>query len=47
MDARADHDDMTAVVILIAILAVLLASIPFGADSRRTEAPGRFRPNWH
>jgi len=46
MDARADDDDMTSVLILIAVVAVLLASIPFGSDSRRTEAPGRFRPNW-
>lgn len=41
------HDvDMTAALIFIAVVAVLVASIPFGADSRRTEAPGRFRPNW-
>jgi hypothetical protein len=46
MNARADNDDMTVVLILIVVIAVLLASIPFGVDSRRTEAPGRFRPNW-
>jgi len=37
---------MTAVLILIAALAVLLASVPFGVDSRRTSPRGHYRPNW-
>jgi len=46
MDARADDEVMTAALIFVAVVVVLLASIPFGVDSRRTEGPGRFRPNW-
>lgn len=46
MDAHADHEVMAAALIFVAVLVVLLASIPFGVDSRRTEGRGRFRPNW-
>jgi len=37
---------MTAVLILIAVLAALLLSVPFGVDSRRTSPRGHYRPNW-
>jgi hypothetical protein len=37
---------MTAILLMLVAVVVLLGSIPFGADSRRTESPGRFRPNW-
>ena len=37
---------MTAVLILIAALAVVLASVPYGVDSRRTSPRGHYRPNW-
>jgi predicted lysophospholipase L1 biosynthesis ABC-type transport system permease subunit len=46
MEAEAHHVSMVAILIMLAAVLVLLGSIPFGADSRRTEAPGRFRPNW-
>jgi hypothetical protein len=37
---------MAAVFILVAALAVLLASVPYGVDSRRTNLRGHYRPNW-
>jgi hypothetical protein len=37
---------MTAIVILLVALVVILASIPFGADSRKTNGHGHYRPNW-
>jgi hypothetical protein len=37
---------MTAVLILIAALAVVLASARYGVDSRRTSPRGHYRPNW-
>jgi hypothetical protein len=46
MDRGSDHGAMTAALLIIAVVVVLLASIPYGVDSRRTETPGRFRPNW-
>jgi hypothetical protein len=46
MALRADDEGMTAVLILLIVLGVLLLSIPFGADSRRTGVNGHHRPNW-
>jgi hypothetical protein len=46
MAAGADHGDMTAVFIIVAALLVLLLSVPFGVDSRRTNVRGHHRPNW-
>jgi hypothetical protein len=46
MAPRADHEGMTAVLILLIALGVLLLSIPFGTDSRRTGIHGHNRPNW-
>jgi hypothetical protein len=45
MALEADDVNMTALFILIAIVVVLLASIPFGVDSRETEKR-HHRPNW-
>ena len=45
MALRADHEGMTAVLILLIVVGVLLLSIPFGADSRRTGLNGHHRPN--
>jgi hypothetical protein len=45
MGRRADHEGMTAVLILMIALGVLLLSIPFGVDSRRTGIHGHHRPN--
>jgi uncharacterized membrane protein YdfJ with MMPL/SSD domain len=43
----AAHDAaMTAVLILIAALALVLASVRYGVDSRRTSPRGHYRPNW-
>jgi hypothetical protein len=36
---------MTAVLILLIVVGVLLLSIPFGADSRRTSVNGHHRSN--
>jgi len=41
-----DDEAMTAVLILVAVLAIVLASVPFGVDSRRTSPRGHYRPNW-
>ena len=46
MVSAADDEAMTAVVILVAALVVLLLSVPFGVDSRRTGTRGHYRPNW-
>ena len=46
MAPAAHHGAMTAVLILVAVLAVVLASVPYGADSRRTSPRGHYRPNW-
>ena len=44
---RAAHDEaMTAVLIILVVLAVLLASVPYGTDSRKTSPRGHYRPNW-
>jgi hypothetical protein len=41
------HDEaMTAALILVAVVVVVLASVPFGVDSRRTSPRGHYRPNW-
>jgi len=41
------HDEaMIAVLILVAVLVIVLASVPFGVDSRRTSPRGHYRPNW-
>jgi hypothetical protein len=45
MGLHADHEGMTAVLILLIVVGVLLLSIPFGADSRRTGLNGHHRPN--
>ena len=45
MTRGADDGDMTAVLILLIALGVLLLSIPFGVDSRRTSINGHHRPN--
>jgi len=37
---------MTAILILLATLAVLLASVRHGVDSRQTSPRGHYRPNW-
>ena len=37
---------MTAILILLVALVVIAASIPAGADSRKTGAHDRYRPNW-
>jgi len=45
--ARTTHDEaMTAVLIILAALAVLLASMRYGVDSRKTSPRGHYRPNW-
>jgi hypothetical protein len=45
MVPAADHEVMTALFILIAILVVLGLSVPFGVDSRHA-GNGYHRPNW-
>ena len=45
--ARGPHDEaMTALLIILLVLAVVLASVPYGADSRKTSPRGHYRPNW-
>ena len=45
--ASSAHDEaMTALFILVAVLALLLASLRYGVDSRQTSPRGRHRPNW-
>jgi len=46
MGPTQDDEAMTAVLILVAVLAIVLASVPFGVDSRRTSPRGHYRPNW-
>ena len=46
MAPATDDVAMTAVLIILATLAVLLASVRYGADSRKTSPRGHYRPNW-